>query len=213
MNYFQIARSKSLLNKNNYIIEKSKLIKLIITLLLIPLLVNLTIAQPFPKGDPIKGKPCDCQPTPQYPNLPSDNTDKYIKNGSFECYDWFSPYEGYEPPDANIKDYRIYEQFECAIGGITWKSNMEVPLDEERFDYDTVKGWYSPTYYTPNYFNKDDYAGSRMYFNIGRNWLNYHIDDKDNEIFKYRKRYPRGWIMQNGLPNANNSDNYGYAGF
>ena len=127
MNYFKKARCISLLNNN--IIEKSKLIYLITTLLLIPLVVNLTVAQPFRKDERINGKgnPCNCQPTEQYPEIPPESDLDYIKNGGFECYDWFSPYEGYESDEA-----RKYEQIECAIGGIEWGEFMEVPKDENR---------------------------------------------------------------------------------
>ncbi|MEI6090471.1 MAG: hypothetical protein WCR42_08480, partial [bacterium] len=209
MNYLKEAHRRSLLNKNSYLNVKRKKAKILLYFLYLVFVISVIEAQ----GLPLKGDPCNCNPfNTIIDGIPANCDDDYITNGCFECYDQFSQIEGNEEPDDIIKDYRKYEQFEFAIGGVVWGGIMELKTGTDKFNEGYLKGWYSPTYYTPNHFN---YYNPYWKFQTGQNWLNYHIDEKDNNklIFEYNKRYPYGWSFDNNAENDNGTLNYGYAGF
>jgi hypothetical protein len=141
----------------------------------------------------------------QYP-VPCWNA--YIVNGCFECYDYLWCVEGRENGGLMRKE----AQFENALGGVNRTDYPEpsVPVDSERL---LLEGWYSPTYYSPNYFNYDNSAllgNYKRYFRLGTNWLN--ISD-ENSPDTTKQRYPQGWVLDDEEPVPSNSQNYGYVGF
>jgi len=118
-------------------------------------------------------------------------------------------------------------QFENAIGGVDWYKFFKLDTNtniKPRIPCGSDKqylccGWYSPTYYSPNYFNfannkRSDYC---MNFSIGRNWLNRNDMGEYNEIppivRNHPLRYPQDWtgLDDNGEPK--NKKNLGYVGF
>ncbi|MEI6091054.1 MAG: hypothetical protein WCR42_11415 [bacterium] len=178
---------------------KSLAKKIILILLLNIILSNFSISQPFLVNlNPQIGEPCDCQIL--------NSSDEYINNGGFECVDQFSIYEGKDKPAD-----RKYAQFEYAVGGVIWenyKNNtyMIVPNNEDKYTEGLVKGWFSPTYYTPNHFYHNPIA--HKYSESGFGFSHNHLYG-----YPFYYRYPRDWVMQGTEPYHNNSNNFGYAGF
>ena len=210
MNYLKESQCSSLLNKKRFLKCKKEKAKILLYFLYLAFLASVTEVQCIP----LKGNPCNCNSSNEIINgIPPNCDDVYITNGCFECYDQFSQFEGNEEPDDIINEYRKYEQFEFAIGAVDWGGIMELRTGTNKFEEGYLTGWYSPTYYTPNYFNADNLLYPK--FQTGQNWLNYHIDEKDNNklIFEYYKRYPYGWTFDNNTINDNGTLNYGYAGF
>jgi hypothetical protein len=195
MNYINKTGFSFLLNTNYYNM-KSKGAKILLYFLLAGFLIGSVELKAVPKGNP-----CDCNQYPYtFEGLPANCDDKYIKNGCFECYELFSQYEGNEG-----LNYRKYEQFEFAIGGVDWGGILELRTGTDKFEEGYLKGWYSPTLYTPNFFN---YFNPYPQFLVGQN----HLNLRENYYY-FNPRYPNGWVLDGVDPSENGSNNYGYVGF
>ncbi|MEI6089516.1 MAG: T9SS type A sorting domain-containing protein [bacterium] len=150
--------------------------------------------------------------------LTFDCYNTYIVNGCFECYDYLWCVEGREAGTGSGENYggfmRKEAQFENALGGVDRTQlkyeSPKVPIGDDKIQ---LNGWYSPTNYSPNYFNYDNSAlggNYKRYFRLGTNWLN--LRD-ENSVDTTKQRYPQGWVLDDDEPTPSNSQNYGYVGF